>query len=169
MKRPWTALLLVALVVGCGADAGPDAGAAPDGAIAENLPPSIPAPEVEAGILIATPERVREWQQDSVPFVLVDARDSVQYAQEHIPGAIQISYVDIRPGARLPPRDARIVVYCSDSDCPISQYAHDALTQLGYGEVYDMRAGLQGWKEAGYPTEIGASTGGAAGDTTGTS
>jgi hypothetical protein len=32
-----------------------------------------------------------------------------------------------------------------------------------------MRAGLQGWKEAGYPTEIGASTGGAASDTTETS
>ena len=101
-----------------------------------------------------------------MPFILVDARDSVQYAQEHIPGSIQISYVDIRPGAKLPPRDARIVVYCSDSDCPISQYAHDALTQLGYGEVYDMRAGLQGWKEAGYPTEIGPSSGAAASDTT---
>ncbi|MGH7587066.1 MAG: rhodanese-like domain-containing protein [Gemmatimonadota bacterium] len=169
MRHRWTAPLLVALVLGCGADAGPDGGAAADGAVAEDLPPSIPAPEVEAGILIATPEQVREWQQDSVPFILVDARDSVQYAQEHIPGAVQISYVNIRPGARLPPRDARIVVYCSDSDCPISQYAHDALTQLGYGEVYDMRAGLQGWKQAGYPTEIGESTGGAAGDTTGTS
>lgn len=124
--------------------------------LAGDLPPSVPAPEVEAGILIATPERVREWQEDSVPFVLVDARDSVQFAQEHIPGAINISYVDIRPGARLPPRDARIVIYCSDADCPISQYAYDAFTRLGYGELYDMREGLRGWKESGYPTTIGA-------------
>jgi rhodanese-related sulfurtransferase len=169
MKRRWTAPLLIALALGCGADAGPEGEVAPGGDLAEDLPPSIPAPEVEAGILIATPERVREWQQDSVPFVLVDTRDSVQYAQEHIPGAIQISYVNIRPGARLPPRDARIVVYCSDSECPISQYAHDALTQIGYGEVYDMRAGLQGWKHAGYPTEIGATSGAAPADTTGAS
>ena len=168
MRRRWTAPLLIGLVLGGGADSEPDGGA-PEAAVVEDLPPSIPAPEMEAGILIATPERVREWQLDSVPFVLVDARDSVQYAQEHIPGAIQISYVDIRPGARLPPRDARIVVYCSDSECPISQYAHDALTQLGYGEVYDMRVGLQGWKQAGYPTEIGATSGVAAGDTTGAS
>jgi rhodanese-related sulfurtransferase len=169
MRHRWTAPLLVVLALGCGADAGPDGGAPPEGAAAEDLPPSIPAPEMEAGILIATPERVREWQQDSVPFVLVDARDSVQYAQEHISGAIQISYVNIRPGARLPPRDARIVVYCSDSECPISQYAHDALTRMGYGEVYDMRAGLQGWKQSGYPTEIGTSSDAAVGDTTGPS
>ncbi|HKY61236.1 MAG TPA: rhodanese-like domain-containing protein [Gemmatimonadota bacterium] len=168
MRRRWTAPLLIGFVLGCGADSGPDGGASEDTAV-EGLPPSIPAPEMEAGILIATPERVREWQLDSVPFILVDTRDSVQYAQEHIPGAIQISYVDIRPGARLPPRDARIVVYCSDSECPISQYAHDALTQLGYGEVYDMRAGLQGWKQAGYPTEIGPTIGATADDTTGAS
>ena len=166
MRRRWTLPLLLALSLGCGADAGPGGGDASEEPVVENLPPSIPAPEVEAGILIATPERVREWQQDSVPFVLVDARDSVQFAQEHIPGAIQISYVNIRPGARLPPREARIVIYCSDAQCPISQYAYDALTRMGYGEVYDMRAGLQGWKEAGYPTEIGAPIRAAEGDTT---
>jgi rhodanese-related sulfurtransferase len=102
-----------------------------------------------------------------VPFVLLDARDSVQFAQEHLPGAINISYVDIRPGARLPPRDARIVIYCSDKNCPISQYAYDALTRLGYGEVYDMREGLQGWKESGYPTEIGGNVETTKGDVSG--
>lgn len=169
MRRRWSPFLLIALALGCGAGTGSEESLSEEIAVVEDLPPSIPAPEVEAGILIATPERVREWQEDAEPFILVDTRDSVQYAQEHIPGAIQISYVDIRPGARLPPRDARIVVYCSDAECPISQYAHDALTQLGYIEVYDMRVGLQGWKEAGYPTEIGAPIRPAAGDTSGTS
>lgn len=144
--------MVAAMVLACGGETGDPEGG--DAALVEDLPPSIPAPAVEAGILIATPERVWEWQRDSVPFVLVDARDSVQFAQEHIPGAVNISYVDMRPGARLPARDSRIVVYCSDSECPISQYAYDALTRLGYGEVYDMRVGLQGWKESGYPTEI---------------
>lgn len=149
MKRPW---ILVALALACGAESPDSAGGDIDQP--DNLPPSVPAPAVDAGILIVTPERVREWQQDSIPFVLVDTRDSVQFAQEHIPGAINVSYVDIRPGARLPARESRVVVYCSDADCPISQYAYDALTRLGYGEVYDMREGLQGWKESGYPTEI---------------
>lgn len=166
MRRTWTvAALAMALACGSGGEAEePDA----EAALAEDLPPSLPAPAVEAGVLITTPERVREWQLDSVPFTLVDTRDSVQFAQEHIPGAINISYVDIRPGARLPSRDARIVVYCSDSECPISQYAYDALTRLGYGEVYDMREGLQGWKESGYPTQISENLETAGSDTTAT-
>ena len=127
MRRRWTAPLLIALALGCGAEPGPDGGAASEDSGVENLPPSIPAPEVEAGILIATPERVREWQQDSVPFILIDARDSVQFAQEHIPGAVQISYVDIRPGTRPMsprPRSSRAV----SSAISASFY-----TRAGYG------------------------------------
>ncbi|MGH7549775.1 MAG: rhodanese-like domain-containing protein [Gemmatimonadota bacterium] len=165
MRWMWMVTALATALSCAGGDepGEPNAG---DAAMTEDLPPSVPAPTVEGGILIATPERVREWQQDSVPFVLVDARDSVQFAQEHIPGAVNISYVDIRPGARLPSQDERIVLYCSDADCPISQYAYDALTRLGYGEVYDMREGLQGWKESGYPTEIGESLDATGSDTT---
>ena len=122
--------------------------------LVETLPASVPAPDVEAGILIVTPERVRGWQEEGAPFVLIDTRDAVQFGQEHLPGAVNIPYVDIRPGAKLPPRDAKIVLYCSDRDCPISQYAYESLGSLGFSEVYDMRAGLQGWKAAGYPTEI---------------
>ena len=46
-------------------------------------------------------------------------------------------------------------MYCSDAECPISQYAYRNLTRLGYNDVLDMRAGLQGWKAEGYPTVIG--------------
>ena len=125
----------------------------------QTLPASMPAPEVEDGVLLVSPERVREWQTTGEPFALVDARDAVQFSQEHLPGAINIPYVDIRPGARLPARNSRIVVYCSDAECPISRFAHDALTRLGYNEVYDMRQGLQGWKDAGYPTVVGDENG----------
>ncbi|HUP00346.1 MAG TPA: rhodanese-like domain-containing protein [Gemmatimonadota bacterium] len=136
----------------CGGEPTP----APDPGVdaSETLPISVPAPEVENGFLIVSPERVREWQTGSDPFVLIDARDPVQFSREHLPDAINVPYVDIRPGARLPDRDDRIVVYCSDAECPISQYAYEALTRLGYTEVYDMREGLQGWKDEGYPTVI---------------
>lgn len=132
------------------APAGGDVGAV------DSLPLSIPAPQVLDGLLIASPDQVREWQATGEDFVLVDARDTVQFAREHIPGAINIPYIEIRAGALLPPRDRRIVVYCSSETCPISQYAYEALDRLGYQEIYDMRAGLQGWKDAGLPTVFGA-------------
>ncbi|MBW3660317.1 MAG: rhodanese-like domain-containing protein, partial [Gemmatimonadetes bacterium] len=156
------ALALVAPLLACGGEAGetrsadarrPDAAAGPD-----TLPESVPAPEMEGGYLIVDPAQVREWQESGEPFILVDARDPVQFRQERIPGAINVPYVDIRAGGDLPPRDARVVLYCSDPSCPISQFAYDALQRLGYTNLYDMRAGLQGWKAAGYPTQIGESS-----------
>ena len=159
------ALLPAALVLGCGGgeggevadgDSGPEEAASAAGEDApDTLPPSVPALGVEEGVVVISPERVREWQSGGEEFLLVDARDPVQFAQEHLPGAINVPYVDIRAGGNLPPKDATIVVYCSDAECPISRYAYQSLEALGYSRVYDMRAGLQGWKAEGYPTVIG--------------
>lgn len=159
LSRGAIALALTLGLTACGGDGGGapaprDAGDAAE-AGPDTLPESVPAPTVEDGYLIVTPEQVRAWQTDEEAFVLVDARDPVQYRQEHLPGAINVPYVDIRAGGALPDRGARVVVYCSDADCPISQYAYDALQRLGFSDLYDMKAGLQGWKSAGYPTVIG--------------
>jgi rhodanese-related sulfurtransferase len=150
---------VLAVSVACGSDVAPPEGGRtetdPDTGV-DTLPLSVPAPEVQDGLLIVSPERVREWQESGEDFALVDARDAVQYSREHIAGAINVPYVEIRAGGLLPPREQRIVVYCSSETCPISQYAYEALDRLGYEEIYDMRAGLQGWKDAGLPTVLGA-------------
>lgn len=148
--------LACAFTLACGSGDGAQDGAGDEAGVplADSVPAAVPAPRVVDGILIIDPDEVRSWQEEGREFVFVDARDEVQYGQEHLPGAINLPYVDIRPGANLPPRDATIVVYCSDADCPISQYAWRGLTRLGYDNVLDMRAGIQGWKAAGYPTVI---------------
>ena len=118
------------------------------------------------------PAKAREYFADKMAFTtgpvelsqnlkngniaIIDVREPEDYKKAHIPGAINLPYVEIRAGGLLPPRDQRIVVYCSSETCPISQYAYEALDQLGYEEIYDMRAGLQGWKDAGLPTVFGA-------------
>jgi rhodanese-related sulfurtransferase len=143
----------VAALLACGAEEPAEESAADLGP--DTLPASVEAPEVDEGLLIATPEQVHAWQEAGESFVLIDARDPVQFSREHIPGAINVPYVDIRAGADLPPRDARIAIYCSDRECPISRYAYEGLRMLGYVNLYDMREGIQGWKAAGYPTVIG--------------
>lgn len=146
----------VTIAVGCGsAEAPAGAERGETASAAESLPLSVPAPEIRDGLLIVSPNRVREWQESGQEFSLIDARDAVQYSREHIPGAINVPYVEIRAGGLLPPREQRVVVYCSSETCPISQYAYEALERLGYEEIYDMRAGLQGWKDAGLPTVVG--------------
>ena len=159
MKRTLAWLVVGALACG-GEEPAAEAGA---GVGAETVPASVPAPEVEDGYLIVTVDQVQAWRDAGEPVVVIDARDQVQYSREHIPDAVNVPYVDIRSGANLPSRDTRVVLYCSDKDCPISRYAYDALRALGYTDLYDMREGIQGWKEAGYPTVVGE----AAADTTG--
>ena len=158
MRRSLTWLVVAA--VACGGTDAPEEAPAETGP--DTLPASVPALEMEDGIVIVTPDQVREWLEAGEPVVIVDARDAVQYGREHITDAVNIPYVDIRAGANLPALDSRIVVYCSDKDCPISQYAYEALRTLGYTNLYDMREGIQGWKDAGHPTVIGE----AASDTT---
>jgi rhodanese-related sulfurtransferase len=148
----FVAYLALMSAAACGTSEVPDGEVGTASAGVDSVPLSIPAPEIQDGLLIVSPEQVREWQDSGEDFVIFDARDSVQYAREHIPGAINVPYVEIRAGGLLPPRDTRIVVYCSSETCPISRYAYTALDQLGYEEIYDMRAGLQGWKDAGLPT-----------------
>ncbi len=159
MRRSLAWLVVAALACG-GEEPAPGAGAE---TATETVPASVPAPEMENGFLIVTVDQVAQWQEAGEPVVIIDARDDVQYSREHIPDAINVPYIDIRAGANLPPRDARIVLYCSDKDCPISRYAYQGLRVLGYTDLYDMREGIQGWKEAGHPTVIGE----AAADTTG--
>lgn len=145
-----------ALAAACGGgdDPAPDEAGLDDAP--DTLPPSIEATEVQEGYLVVSPAEVRAWQDGGEAFVLIDARDPVQFGQEHIPGAVNIPYVDVRAGARLPDRDARLVLYCSDASCPISRYAYSAFERLGYPNLYEMHEGIQGWKAAGYPTVIGA-------------
>ncbi len=150
---PVAAAWIAAVSLACGGGGQPDEAAVDLGP--DTLPASIPAPEVDQGMLIVTPEQVQAWRDAGEPVIVLDSRDRVQYGREHIPDAVNVPYIDIRAGANLPPLDARIVIYCSDKDCPISLYAYDNLRALGYTELYDMRVGIQGWKEAGYPTVIG--------------
>ena len=159
MKRSLVWLMAAALA--CGGEEGAPEAAEEIGS--ETVPASIPAPEVEDGFLVVTVDQVQQWRDAGESVVVIDARDEVQYAREHIPDAINVPYIDIRAGANLPSRDTRIVLYCSDKDCPISRYAYEALRAIGYTDLYDMREGIQGWKEAGHPTVVG----GAAVDTTG--
>lgn len=154
MKRSLAWLVVGVLACG-GEEPAPEAGAEIG---SETVPASVPAPEMEDGFLVVTVDQVAQWREAGEPVVIIDARDAVQYSREHIPDAINVPYIEIRAGANLPPRDARIVLYCSDKDCPISRYAYESLRALGYTDLYDMREGIQGWKEAGHSTVIGEDT-----------
>ena len=92
---------------------------------------------------------------------LVDALPESYYAQQHLPGALNLvaDHVDTRAAGLLPDKDAAIVTYCSNPACANSSQVAAKLEQLGYTNVRKYADGIQDWAEAGLPTESGVPAG----------
>jgi rhodanese-related sulfurtransferase len=89
--------------------------------------------------------------------VPVDALPESYYAQQHLPGALNLvaDDVDARAATVLPDKNAAIVTYCSNTACPNSGQVAAKLENLGYTNVRKYAEGIQDWVEAGLPTESG--------------
>lgn len=86
---------------------------------------------------------------------VVDALPEPFWAQQHLPGALNLvaEDVDAKVGALLPDKHATIVTYCSNISCGNSQAVASRLENLGYRNVRKYREGIQNWVDAGLPTE----------------
>ena len=98
---------------------------------------------------------------DAGTLVLVDALPEHYYAQQHLPGAVNLVADDVetRAATLLPDKHAAIVTYCSNRACPNSGQVAARLADLGYTDVRKYPDGIHDWVEAGLPTETGVPTG----------
>jgi rhodanese-related sulfurtransferase len=85
--------------------------------------------------------------------ILVDARSADAFGAGHIPGAVSLPFVDL--AARISqftaayPRTSAIIVYCADTQCPVSAAEAAALRQqFGYLNVREMPGGYVAWRMA---------------------
>ncbi|HEX6077879.1 MAG TPA: rhodanese-like domain-containing protein [Micromonosporaceae bacterium] len=92
---------------------------------------------------------------DAGAVTVVDALGGQYYAQQHLPGAVELVEADVekRTPELLPDKSAAIVTYCSNPACPNSGQVAEKLVGLGYTNVRKYREGIQDWVEAGLPVE----------------
>lgn len=78
------------------------------------------------------------------PFILVDVRTDMEFAEGHIEGAILIPNETIKDQqpALLPDKDATILIYCRSGNR--SKQASDKLIEMGYTNIYDF-GGIIDW------------------------
>lgn len=91
---------------------------------------------------------------DLADFVVLDVRSAENYAEAHIPGAVNLPHSQItqkRIEAAYPP-DMLFVVYCWGPGCNGSTKAALRLSQLGYA-VKELIGGIEYWREEGYAIE----------------
>ncbi len=100
-----------------------------------------------------TPERAVELVKSGA--VLIDVRETHEYANENIPGARHhaLSQID----AQHPVRDGdTVLIYHCKSGARTNMNAKRLSAAAGDCEVYLLGGGIEAWKRAGLPTSKGS-------------
>ena len=89
--------------------------------------------------------------RESEGVVIVDVRDTEEFNEGHIEGAIHLprSFLEMRAENLLKDREASIVVHCARG--VRSLLAAESLRRLGYNRVRSMAGGFGRWKSQGFP------------------
>lgn len=93
--------------------------------------------------------------------LIVDCRETHDYLEGHIPGAISIPRGDLGFSPKISVRRDNVYIYCNNEDAAILSAV--TLRQLKYRHVWVVQSGWEGWKNA-WPDaiETGAGDDGAA-------
>jgi phage shock protein E len=134
MPRCWlVGCLLVAMSAGCTANDG------------ESTPGT-------ATKIITAEELTRQIQNAQAPRIL-DVRSEEEYADGHIPGAMNIPHDQLlnRLSEINAAKTEEIVVHCRSGHR--AGIAKKVLIEAGYSNVRDLDGHMNGWRSGGYPIE----------------
>lgn len=97
------------------------------------------------------------WHAGSA--IILDARDRKDYAERHVPGAINLPYHDFTNAyatvKKKAPSEGHTLIYCYGSGCGLSMRLAKRLLALGYTDLNVLRGGFAAWRMAGYETIAG--------------
>ena len=120
MKRIFSAVLAALLLTGCA------------------------APASTGGYRQVSMQEAMAMMEQEQDYIILDVRTPEEFAEKHIPGAINVPNETIsdEPPAQLPDRDALILVYCRSGNR--SKQASQKLAQMGYTSVVEF-GGINSW------------------------
>lgn len=129
-----------------------------------SVPPTESAamPEDFLGLVsYADATRIREWQQQGIPFVILDVRTEQEFVEDgHAPGSVLQPYY-LGSGRRNKnvdfldqvvssyPPDTRLLVMCARG-VRATRAAWELQTLRGFSDVHVFPGGYEGYHEAGY-------------------
>jgi rhodanese-related sulfurtransferase len=102
---------------------------------------------------------------DAKAGTIVDAREPADYAEGHIPGAINLPYDDVVTDPerleKFDPQGKPIIIYCGGGTCELSMNLGFAMVNAGKKKVLVFMGGWPEWSTSGYPIAKGATAEGA--------
>ncbi|MDB2618622.1 rhodanese-like domain-containing protein [Litoricolaceae bacterium] len=105
--------------------------------------------EYESGIIL--PQQIDQSVFEAVTWI--DTRDSEQFGEQTIPGAIHIEWRQVIERIDEIPTDRKVIVFCNTGS--LSAQAAFALRVAGFDNVVVMQSGFLGWLDnaAYHPSE----------------
>ena len=91
-------------------------------------------------------------QAGSAPFIL-DVRTAEEFAEGHVPGAVNIPVSDLanRAGEIMPYQQEEIVVYCAVG--PRAYFVGMLMEKNGFTGVFDLKGHMHEWVSRGHPIQ----------------
>jgi rhodanese-related sulfurtransferase len=83
--------------------------------------------------------------------VALDVRESTEFAEGHIPGALHVPLGELEARAGTIPRDRPIVAYCGHGER--SATALSLLERLGFNSMANFNGGFEAWQDAAMEVE----------------
>ena len=96
-----------------------------------------------------------QQHRDDPHFVILDIRTPQEFVAAHIQGAMNVDFYapDFKQQLDQLPKDKTYLVYCNSGNR--SGQAMPLFRELGFGQVYELKGGVQAWHQAGYPLVSG--------------
>ncbi len=88
--------------------------------------------------------------------IIIDARNKDAYIRGHIPGAINIPFLDVFNYVEqldIIPRDTLIVVYCEGVNCELSHHLSEFMLNMNFSRIYHYIGGYEEWVSKNLPLE----------------
>ena len=103
------------------------------------------------GVVHIGPSDFMEAMKGDPAAILVDVRTPAEFAEGHLPGALNVELdrlADLAPSL-LPDKNAHLLVYCRSGNR--SGFAVSMLKNQGYSRLVNMTGGIVQWSRQGYP------------------
>lgn len=82
--------------------------------------------------------------------VILDVRTDLEYSEEHIEGAVNIPVEELEQRIDELDNSDEFLVYCRTGNR--SGAAISIMVRYGFDKIFHLSDGINGWKNAGYPT-----------------
>jgi phage shock protein E len=105
----------------------------------------------ESSINYLAVNKLKRLLNEAGSVTLIDARTAEEFAEGHVPGAINVAIVDLAEFAESGGDDSEGLVVTMCGSAGRGQKAAEILLSHGLENILVLQGGLKAWKDAGLP------------------